>query len=554
MSEDFSEVGSTPSSEFSFHQQTIGTYDLGFEAAKFSQLSQDRHVVNQKFLNALDKRLPQKSEFQTELRTVTEELQAEDVKRSDKDIVEEVFLRLNAQTEQTQRGLPEELVLSRASNEVSFDKVIDLSLEDNQDTSFRVDFLKKSNGVLSHSTGHIKDIIQDRSLSTRSAIQRRDTEKYKKVFQDGGGKYGDRGLSNPNLQRDTDVLYFEIGKPADYGDYVISYSQDDLLIDSGLNVDLQRGTGYGEVAISDVVDSNIGEIPADGSSNLALSLEKAVICSPREKYSEMVQDLLKAGYSREWILLHTFSFREHVSDKKVKVEVAEEIRRRLEMLGSLSKDKSSLDFLGLENRRIGKNSELFRIRSKSVNQTNKEVADNKEKDQLKAEYLQRALKKGAQTFMAPTPVETGDIERFDVGLMAERFPESREELIKILSEEDQKSPPKTVPEGNYQYAQPIVDFVPLDKVVGGPYRTDPPTWLVDKPGEERESRGSGRILEIIQWFKDGRKLSSSPNDTIRVEKYGDEYYIAGQGRHRIGALKAMGVKVIPMRIIEATPR
>lgn len=163
-------------------------------------------------------------------------------------------------------------------------------------------------------------------------------------------------------------------------------------------------------------------------------------------------------------------------------------------------------------------------------------------------YLESAHQKGAEAFITTDPRQQK--EGFDVAKLARQFPTTREELIQILQAEDNKSLPKLVPTGAFTYSTPHPEFVPLSEIVGGPYRTSPTTWLVDLVGEERPNRGANRILEIIENFQNGETFN--PNAIIKVIKHDNEYYIGADGRHRIGALKAMGVPELPMLIVDAT--
>lgn len=170
-------------------------------------------------------------------------------------------------------------------------------------------------------------------------------------------------------------------------------------------------------------------------------------------------------------------------------------------------------------------------------------------------YLDRAKLKGAEAFIVTGPGQ--DKEGFDIHEVSQHFPNTVEEVISILSKEDERGRPKLTPRAgldDYTYSEPYPAFVSVDKVVGGwNYAQQPDghtTWLVDSPGNEREHRGAPRILEIVDKFREGELFL--PSAPIRVEKHGDDYYIGGDGRHRVAAMKAMGVKEIPMIVTEAT--
>lgn len=170
-----------------------------------------------------------------------------------------------------------------------------------------------------------------------------------------------------------------------------------------------------------------------------------------------------------------------------------------------------------------------------------------EKVQEISVYLDECRKKGAEAFIVTASGQ--EKEGFDIARLPVRFPVTRDEIITLLQVEDEKNRPKITPRGQFYFLPQKAEFVSLDKIVGGPYRTDPPTWLVDNPGEERPNRGADRIFELVQKFKNGEKFD--PNSPIYLEKYGDEYYIGADGRHRIAALKAMGVAELPFIVSEA---
>lgn len=169
------------------------------------------------------------------------------------------------------------------------------------------------------------------------------------------------------------------------------------------------------------------------------------------------------------------------------------------------------------------------------------------------DYETWAKTQGAEAFIVTGPGQVK--EGYSVREVAQRFPQSVEEVIDVLSKADEQARPKRTPHGplgTYSYTDPVCEFVPLDHVVGGNYQEQHDgntTWLVDAPGHERKHRGAPRILELIRKFEDGKPFS--PYSPLRVEKHGDEYYIGPDGRHRVAALKAMGVTALPMVVVEA---
>lgn len=85
-------------------------------------------------------------------------------------------------------------------------------------------------------------------------------------------------------------------------------------------------------------------------------------------------------------------------------------------------------------------------------------------------------------------------------------------------------------------------FVHLEKVVGG-YNFN--TWTISgSPG-----RGLPRIFALMHDLLSGEKIVTGPKgrDPIYIMQIGEKYYVM-EGRHRIAALKALGVKEVPAMI------
>lgn len=87
----------------------------------------------------------------------------------------------------------------------------------------------------------------------------------------------------------------------------------------------------------------------------------------------------------------------------------------------------------------------------------------------------------------------------------------------------------------------VAEMVDLEQVVGG---NNMKTWSVSTS----EGRGLPRIYELTKQYSEGTEFIAGKNDPIRVVKVGGKYYIETDGRHRTAALKALGVKEVPMLV------
>lgn len=84
----------------------------------------------------------------------------------------------------------------------------------------------------------------------------------------------------------------------------------------------------------------------------------------------------------------------------------------------------------------------------------------------------------------------------------------------------------------------VPEMVRLDDVVGG---TGIETWEVSTS----EGRGLPKILEFAQGFQNGSASVVGRNEPIRIIEVDGKFYVESDGRHRIAALKALGVAEVP---------
>ncbi|MCS7091765.1 MAG: hypothetical protein NZM26_00215 [Patescibacteria group bacterium] len=85
----------------------------------------------------------------------------------------------------------------------------------------------------------------------------------------------------------------------------------------------------------------------------------------------------------------------------------------------------------------------------------------------------------------------------------------------------------------------LAQMVELDKVVGG---SDLKTWSVS----ESAGRGVSNIWNIVNELKRGNgTIVAGGREPIKIIQLDGKYYIGDDGRHRIAALKALGVDKIP---------
>lgn len=128
---------------------------------------------------------------------------------------------------------------------------------------------------------------------------------------------------------------------------------------------------------------------------------------------------------------------------------------------------------------------------------------------------------------------------FPIKDLVKRKFSSDDELKRVLADMPVKPEPDT---RLAKHGPKVAEFVDLDKVVGGPGITD---WSIVSTSE---GRGLDRIKEIADKFTNGTMDIAGRDTPIYVEEVNGEYFIGRDGRHRIAALKALGVPFAPMMV------
>jgi len=92
----------------------------------------------------------------------------------------------------------------------------------------------------------------------------------------------------------------------------------------------------------------------------------------------------------------------------------------------------------------------------------------------------------------------------------------------------------------------VAEFIDLDLVAGV---NDAESWFID----DSKKKGSEKIFELTQGYQNGN-IPFLQEPPIKAIRYKSKIWISGDGRHRMAALKALGVKKVPVlldRIIES---
>jgi hypothetical protein len=135
--------------------------------------------------------------------------------------------------------------------------------------------------------------------------------------------------------------------------------------------------------------------------------------------------------------------------------------------------------------------------------------------------------------------QTDRAKTFPVKDLIKRKIDSVEQLRSVLSE----MPVSPEPDTRYLRQGPsVAEFVDLEKVVGGPGITD---WSVVSTSE---GRGIENIKKIADNFTRGTIDVSGHDEPIHVNEVDGEYFISRDGRHRVAAMKALGIPFAPMMV------
>lgn len=116
-----------------------------------------------------------------------------------------------------------------------------------------------------------------------------------------------------------------------------------------------------------------------------------------------------------------------------------------------------------------------------------------------------------------------------------RSPEELEQILKTLPVEPM--PDVRLASRNREQAM----LVPLDQVLGG-------TGIKDWTVSTSQDRGLGKIFELSRALREGSASIEGGNYPIKAVEVDGKFFIESDGRHRTAALKALGVKEVPMLV------
>lgn len=136
-------------------------------------------------------------------------------------------------------------------------------------------------------------------------------------------------------------------------------------------------------------------------------------------------------------------------------------------------------------------------------------------------------------------LKTAEPEKFTLEDKVTQRIDTQEELQAVLGSMEVKGAPDT---GGLQYGERRAEMVPLEKVMGAVLIED--GWNVSRS----DGRGIETIFKFVRGFQDGTIDLLGHNSPIKVIEIDGEYFIEGDGRHRTAALKALGVREVPMLV------
>src|SRR5258708_345337 len=339
--------------------KVLGIADLGYSKSRVDELTQQLEIKRKEFREYLDNYKPVKDKFGRSsnpfgafgsgpLKRGTQDLENslryERYKRSDAQDLQEAQEELSKEEFAVNNSFSRnETVVNKVDQRIDFKN--DVVFDDN--TQEILEFTKKDivGRVLVHTTSHMDSILKHKGLVTRAWVEKNDSE-YRKRMLAGKDVKGREMPFSPMNVSDEDTIYFGNNHVESYGGEGVAFLAEDVLLDTGLVFQLGRyAQGNMEVVVSDGCIPGEDKIPerADeeeyGSSNLKLTLDKAVMFFPKEKYKARCKGLLIAGYSSDWIKKNTFSYRGALSDNDVNGAVMDEIEKRLEERDLLGKSE-----------------------------------------------------------------------------------------------------------------------------------------------------------------------------------------------------------------------
>lgn len=156
---------------------------------------------------------------------------------------------------------------------------------------------------------------------------------------------------------------------------------------------------------------------------------------------------------------------------------------------------------------------------------------------LLTEIQQWALESREDTTRKHESLRRKEPLKYDLASQITRNFDSEAELEQILKD----LPVEPMPDVRFvQNGRQQAELVSLDSVVGG---KDIQSWTISTSG----SRGVGKILELSQAFRAGTVDLANSTQPIQVTEINGKYFLE-EGRHRVTALKALGVEKIPMLV------
>jgi ParB-like chromosome segregation protein Spo0J len=157
---------------------------------------------------------------------------------------------------------------------------------------------------------------------------------------------------------------------------------------------------------------------------------------------------------------------------------------------------------------------------------------------LLTEIQQWALESREDTTKKHESLRRKEPVKYDIASQITRNFSSEAELEQILRD----LPVEPMPDVHFApRSRQQAELVSLGSVVGGNDMTD---WRVSNS----ENRGVGKIMELSQALREGTADVAGNNQPIQVIEVSGKYFIEGDGRHRTAALKALGVKEVPMLV------
>ncbi len=184
-----------------------------------------------------------------------------------------------------------------------------------------------------HSTkpNHFLNMIVVGGLATQSWLRNKHPEYYEtlKDHSVALGTTKDIELSSPFNPTDADKIYFRNDRVEQYGTVILGFAPENIIPESGIFAYPKGWQHDQERVMSDVVDKDHIKLAENGSSQLQVAFDTAVVAVKKQDYRKIVQALLLAGYSQEWIAEHVFSYRENANSDGLRAAEVE-IKKRIE--------------------------------------------------------------------------------------------------------------------------------------------------------------------------------------------------------------------------------